>query len=382
MTFNEIALTIAKNLLSDDIPETDLKTIIDKAINFDAPLVHLHDNIFTLELFHGPTLSFKDFGGRFLAQLIAHFNRDSQITILVATSGDTGSGIASGFAGIPNTKVILLYPSGKVSKIQEQQLTTMNGNTTALEIEGSFDDCHNLTRTAFADPDLNQLHLTSANSINIARLIPQSFYYFYAYSQLADKKIPPVFSVPSGNFGNLTGGILAKRMGLPITKFVAANNANDAFTRYIKTGQYDPKPTVSTISNAMDVGNPSNFLRIQDLYGTDPEKMRQDIWSQSYNDELTRETIRKVYKNTGYILDPHGAVAYLGLRDYLGTDHSTPGIFLETAHPAKFLDVVEPLIEEKIEIPQRLAECMSKTKKATKLPAEYQKIKEFLLQNN
>lgn len=407
MSFKKIAFEVAKNLIGQDIPAKDLKKIINDAINFDAPLVALKDkkthqtsNIHALELFHGPTLAFKDFGARFMSRLMAYFLKNSRkdLTILAATSGDTGSAVGHGFFNVKGIKVVLLYPSGKVSKIQEKQLTTIGGNVTALEIKGTFDDCQKLVKTAFTDEELNKkLMLSSANSINIARLIPQTFYYFYAYAQLEkicqlqksnrpSKATPAspatIFSIPSGNFGNLTAGLIAKKMGLPIEKFIAATNANDIFPKYLATGKFTPKPSKKTISNAMDVGNPSNFARIKALYKNDLQKIRQDIWSKSYSDKKTKSAIQKVYKNSGYLMDPHGAVAYLGLMDYLKANQKIStelaGIFLETAHPAKFKDIVEPIIKERIKIPTRLAICLTKKKKSVKLPTSFKDLKKFL----
>ena len=310
-----------------------------------------------------------------------HFlNPGEEISILAATSGDTGSAVAQGFLDTAGVNVVLLYPSKKVSHIQEQQLTTIGHNITALEIDGSFDDCQRMVKEAFNNEELNQkIKLSSANSINIARLIPQTFYYFYAYSKI---KKPAVFSVPSGNFGNLTAGLIAKKMGLPVSKFVAATNANDAFPQYLKSGKYEAKPSVHTISNAMDVGAPNNFPRILDLYQNDLEAIKQDIWSNSYNDEATRRTIHEVSDNYDYILDPHGAIAYLGLTEYLENDSETPGIFLETAHPAKFKDVVEPMAEVPIKIPERLAECLKKEKQSIKMSSAFKDLKDFLLKHH
>ncbi len=405
LNFQEIAFTVAKTLIQNDIPEKELEKIIYESINFDAPLKEIKENIYALELFHGPTLAFKDFGARFMARIMSYFiNKTAKkITIIVATSGDTGSAVASGVYNVEGIRVFLLYPSNKVSKIQEQQLTTMGGNIQALEIDGTFDDCQKLVKEAFLDQELKNIFaenndsLASANSINIARLIPQSFYYFHAYSQL--KKIfgpnmePPIFSIPSGNLGNLTAGLIAKKMGLPIKKFIAANNANDTFTEYLKTGNFTAKPSVKTISNAMDVGNPSNFVRIQELYQNNPEKMRQDIWSASFSDKETAAALKKVFEKYNYIMDPHGAVAYLGLQAYLENSpapvtHNTknasvnnPLIFFETAHPAKFLDIVEPIINQKIPIPDRLAACLTKEKITTKLSKNFTDFKNFLAKN-
>lgn len=377
LSFQERSFEVAKTLTQDSIPGDDLKKIINDSINFDAPVVNIHDNISALELFHGPTLAFKDFGARFMARLMQYFLEPGEkITILVATSGDTGSAVAQGFLNVPGINVVLLYPSGKVSHIQEQQLTTIGQNVTALEVEGTFDDCQQMVKTAFNNEELKKhIKLSSANSINIARLIPQTFYYFHAYAQV---KEAPVFSVPSGNFGNLTAGLIAKKMGLPVKKFVAATNANNTFPKYLETGTYTQKTSIQTISNAMDVGNPSNFARIKALYSNNLEEMKQDIWSSSYSDEATRRTISEVSSRYGYILDPHGAVAYLGLTEYLAKDKETPGIFLETAHPSKFKDIVEPMAKVPIEIPERLAECLSKAKQSIKIAATHSALENFL----
>ncbi len=395
LNFQEIAFEVAKTLLKNDIPIKNLKKIVSESINFDAPLVKIINQknpIYTLELFHGPTLAFKDFGARFMARLMSYFlqNSNKKITILVATSGDTGSAVASGFLNVKNAQVILLYPSGKVSKIQEQQLTTMGTNITALEVKGTFDDCQKLVKQAFTNLGLKtafeQTHnfLSSANSINIARLIPQSFYYFYAYSQLPKTTQPPIICVPSGNFGNLTAGLIAKKMGLPISKFIAATNANDVFPKYLKTGKFKAKPSTKTISNAMDVGNPSNFARILELYKNNIKKLRKDIWSQSFSDKQTKNAIKKVAKKYNYIMDPHGAVAYIGLTEYLKKHHESrksPGIFFETAHPSKFADIVEPLIKKPITCPKRLALCLKKQKRTIKLTNNFNDLKSFLLKD-
>lgn len=377
LSFEEIAYTVAEHLLDSAIPTTDLRALVHRAINFPAPLIPLKEQIYSLELFHGPTLSFKDFGARFMAGLIAYFSQGEQKDrhILVATSGDTGSAVASAFEGIPGIRVWILFPKDKVSKIQEKQLTTISGaNVTALEVSGTFDDCQALVKEAFNDRGLRELlSLTSANSINIARLLPQSFYYFAAYAQLPQGSLPPVFSVPSGNFGNLTAGLLAKRLGLPVQHFVAATNRNDSVPRYLQTGVFQPHPSYSTLSNAMDVGNPSNFTRMLALYGGEYERLCSDLFGASFSDDETREVIERVFSEQGYLLDPHGAVAYLGLEGYRKIfPASHPGIFLETAHPGKFLT-------EKIEIPERLAQCLSRPKRATPLSTNYQELKRHLL---
>jgi len=381
-TLKEIAFEVSTILIGEDIDKETLKKIIDDAINFDAPLVDLNENIHALELFHGPTLAFKDFGARFLARLMSHFlgKIDKEVNVLVATSGDTGSAVASGFLNVPGIRVVILYPSGKVSKIQEQQLTTMGGNITALEVDGVFDDCQKLVKEAFVDPELNEkLVLTSANSINIGRLLPQIFYYFHAYSQLKDKSKPVVISVPSGNFGNLTAGLISKKMGLPVARFIAATNANNTFEKYLQTGEFKSQKSVETMSNAMDVGNPSNFARIMELYNHDLEKVRKDIWSKSFSDEETARAIKEVYEKYNYLMDPHGAVAYLGLTEYQKQHPETNGIFFITAHPAKFADKVEPIIGQKIEMPARLAEYLKREKQSVKMETDFAAFKKFLL---
>jgi threonine synthase len=379
LSFQEIAFEVAKQLLSKDISEKKLKQIIDETINFDAPLVKLEENIYCLELFHGPTLAFKDFGARFMSRLISYFNKEETL-ILVATSGDTGSAVAHGFYNIPGIKVVLLYPSAKVSQIQEQQLTTMGGNIQALEIKGNFDDCQTLVKQAITDSDLNKnLNLSSANSINIARLIPQSFYYFYAYAQIKKiNKKPLAICVPSGNFGNLTAGLIAKKMGLPIKKFIAATNANDPFPIFLQTGHFKPKESVKTLSNAMDVGNPSNFVRILELYKFNLENIRKEIESKSYNDEETLETIRELYQNSNYILEPHGAIGYMGIKDFVKNHNKYCGIFLETADPSKFTDIVNKAIGVNPPMPKRLKKCLDKEKKSIVLSNQFNDLKTFL----
>jgi threonine synthase len=385
--FKEISFTVAKNLLKEDLPDNVLHKIVEKAINFDAPVVPLDDCTNVLELFHGPTLAFKDFGARFMAETMSYLNKDSgkEIVILVATSGDTGSAVANGFYKVDGIKVVLLYPGGKVSRIQEQQLTTLGENITALEVEGTFDDCQRLVKQAFLDKQLTgNMTLSSANSINIARLIPQSFYYFNAFAQVIERNKPVIISVPSGNFGNLTAGLFAREMGLPVYKFIAAVNANDVFMHYIKTSVYTPKPSVKTLSNAMDVGNPSNFARILDLYGRDHNIINQIIYSESFSDEQTRAAMKEVYLKYNYIIDPHGAVGYLAFQNYIDENQLSnyAGIILETAHPSKFGDIVEDVIHKKIEIPERLKLCMSKEKRSVKISTGYEDLKNFLLDNN
>jgi threonine synthase len=383
LSFQEIALEVCKTVIGEDVPASELKKIVDDVITFDAPLVYLKDNINVLELFHGPSLAFKDFGARFMARLMAYFleSEKQEINILVATSGDTGSAVAQGFLDMPGIKVTILYPSKKVSDIQEKQLTTLGKNITALEVSGTFDDCQRLVKEAFLDKDLNKrLTLSSANSINISRLIPQSFYYFYAYSKLKAQNKPVVFSVPSGNFGNLCGGLIAKKMGLPVYKFVASTNANDIIPSYLINGIFSPRPSVATISNAMDVGNPSNFARILALYDNKIDKIREDITGASYSDEETRKAIKEIFNSTGYIMDPHGAVGYLGLVEYLKTVKvPVNGVFLATAHVTKFLEVVEDVVGKKIELPARLKEIVNKQKKSIPISPKLNELKSFLL---
>ncbi len=380
----EIAYQVSYNLLKDEIPTEDLRGIVERAITFDAPLVKLAEDKFILELFHGPTLAFKDFGARFMAKMLEYFNRgsDKEIIILVATSGDTGSAVANGFYKTEGIKVVLLYPSEKVSRIQEQQLTTLGENITALEVEGTFDDCQRLVKGAFPDEVLSsKLTLSSANSINIARLLPQSFYYFNAYGRLGNADKPVIFSVPSGNFGNLTAGLFANKMGLPVSKFIAATNANDVFTQYIQTGKYVPRASVRTLSNAMDVGDPSNFARIQALYNHNHETVKERIASFSFDDAATKKGISEIRERYGYTIDPHGSVGFLALEKYLKDNNlnNTAGIVLETAHPAKFKDIVEEAVGVPVEIPERLAYCMQKQKHSTIISKDFDEFKEYLI---
>ncbi len=381
LSFEEVAFKVGWAMFRDDMELGDLKNIIDNSLHFPMPLVQVEEGIYSLELFHGPTLAFKDVGARFMARLLGHFlkNEDNEVTVLVATSGDTGSAVAHGFLGVPGIKVVILYPSGKVSPLQEKQLTTLGQNITALEVEGSFDDCQALVKQAFADTELNaRINLTSANSINIARLIPQSFYYHYAWSQVPkgeDDKV--VICVPSGNFGNLTAGLMAKRMGLPVHRFVAATNANDVVPQYLRTGQFTPRASVSTLSNAMDVGNPSNFARMMDLYGNNQEALAKDVVSCAIADDETSATIQEVLQRTGYLLDPHGAVGYLALKRYLKTETAT-GIFLGTAHPAKFIEVVEAATGQPVEVPEALESLRHKEKLAHKIAPHLEELKRYL----
>jgi threonine synthase len=378
---NEIAFEVAKSFIGNEIEAEHLKKIVDETLNFPLPLAKVEENTYALELFHGPTCAFKDVGARFMSRCLNYFVKDNNkpLTILVATSGDTGSAVANGFFGLDNINVIILYPSGKVSDIQEKQLTTLGKNITALEIKGTFDDCQALVKEAFMDEDLaNKMDLTSANSINIGRLLPQTFYYFAAISQLPEKHGDVYMSVPSGNFGNLTAGLLAKAMGLGIKKFIASTNVNKIVPDYLIDGVFAPKASIQTISNAMDVGNPNNFPRILELYGSDINLIRQDIAGFHYTDHDTKQAMERVYKKTGYILDPHGAVGYLGLKNYMIKHHGI-GIFLETAHPAKFGDVVEETIGVKVEIPVNLQSCMKKEKVSIVLDKDFNGFKEYLM---
>ena len=338
----------------------------------------MDDNIAALELFHGPTMAFKDVGAKFMAQCLEYFNKDSddEVTVLVATSGDTGGAVANGFLGAKGVNVVILYPSGKVSDIQEKQLTTLGQNITALEVDGVFDDCQEMVKTAFLDEEITKT-LTSANSINVARWLPQMFYFFFAYKELHKKHKDLIFSVPSGNFGNICAGIMAQKLGLPIKHFVASTNVNDTVPNFLKDGVYKPKPSKATISNAMDVGNPSNFIRIQELFNNDLETLKSAFSSYSFSDDETRATMKNIYNNSGYVADPHGAVGYLGLKKH-GLKENEFGVFLETAHPVKFLDVVEETLPVKVEIPEQIKKVINNTKVAYKA-STYQDLKDFLM---
>jgi len=383
MSFQEISYVVADAFFGEDIDADTLKQIVYDTLPFDAPVVHVSDSIYSLELYHGPTLAFKDVGGRFMARLLGHFIRKQgkkEVNVLVATSGDTGSAVANGFLGVPGIHVYVLYPKGKVSPIQECQFTTLGQNITALEVEGTFDDCQALVKSAFMDAELNaHMQLTSANSINVARFLPQAFYYFYAYAQLAKlgKVDNLVFCVPSGNFGNITAGLFGKRMGLPVTRFIAANNRNDIFLQYLLTGVYSPRPSVATIANAMDVGDPSNFARVLDLYGGSHDAICNDISGCMFTDQQTAETLKNTFDETGYLLDPHGSCGYRALKEQL-KDGET-GVFLETAHPAKFKDTVEEILGSSIEIPAKLQEFMKGTKQSIQLDKDFAGFKSYLL---
>ena len=379
----DISKTVAEAFFGGDIPKERLDEIVTDTLSFDIPLKKIEEGIYVLELFHGPTFAFKDVGARFMARMLSHFvkeERQEDVKVLVATSGDTGSAVANGFLGVEGIQVFVLYPSGKVSDIQEAQFTTLGQNIVALEIDGTFDDCQALVKTAFMDSSLNtQLNLTSANSINIARFLPQSFYYFHALAQLARQAVAGevVFSVPSGNLGNLTAGLFAKRMGLPVKRFIAANNRNDVFWEYLQTGKYSPRASVQTVANAMDVGAPSNFDRILDLYDHSHESITKDIAAYRYSDEEIKQTIREVNQKTGYKPDPHGACAYMALKE--GLKPGETGIFLATAHPAKFKETVEECIGSALQIPEGLAAFMQLEKKSYRIKNDYNLFKKTLI---
>ena len=381
LTFQEMASRVASKLFGEDIPSEKLKEIVYETLSFDTPLVAVEQDIYALELFHGPTLAFKDVGARFMARMLAWFLGEGKATVhvLVATSGDTGSAVANGFLGIEGIKVHVLYPKGKVSEIQEKQFVTLGQNITALEVDGSFDDCQALVKAAFMDSELQQkMVLTSANSINVARFLPQAFYYFNAVAKLKEKQKKIVFSVPSGNFGNLTAGLIAKRMGLPVSRFIAANNSNDVVFNYLSSGNYNTKASVQTIANAMDVGDPSNFARILDLFDHDHTWISSVMTGTTYSDEQIKESLSSCFRETGYLCDPHGAVAYRALKEELKTDEV--GIFLETAHPAKFTETVEDIIGKgNVPMPGRLAEFMKGEKKTVEMGVDFAAFKKYLV---
>lgn len=388
-SFQEIAYTVADAFFGEDVEADALKKIVYDTLSFDCPVVKVKDNIYTLELFHGPTLAFKDVGARFMARLLQYFIRNTQnkqVNVLVATSGDTGSAVANGFLGVEGIHVYVLYPKGKVSKIQESQFTTLGKNITAVEVDGVFDDCQALVKSAFMDEELNHhMKLTSANSINVARFLPQAFYYFNAYarmketlnSQLSTQNSQLVICVPSGNFGNICSALFGHEMGLPVKRFIAANNANDIFYKYLQTGKYEPKASVQTLANAMDVGDPSNFARIYDLYGKSHERISSLISGATYSDEQIRETMRQCYAETGYILDPHGACGYRALQE--GLKDNEVGVFCETAHPAKFKETVDNIIGGDIQIPERLAAFMRGKKQSVEMTKNFDDFKAFLM---
>ncbi len=383
LTFQEIAYRVADAFFGEDVPADTLKNIVYDTLSFEVPAVKVKDNIYSLELFHGPTLAFKDVGGRFMARLLGYFIRKEGkklVNVLVATSGDTGSAVANGFLGVEGIHVYVLYPKGKVSEIQEKQFTTLGQNITAIEVDGTFDDCQALVKSAFMDKELNaHMQLTSANSINVARFLPQAFYYFYAYAQM--KKLGKadhlVICVPSGNFGNITAGLFGKRMGLPVERFIAANNRNDIFYQYLKTGEYHPRASVATIANAMDVGDPSNFARVLDLYNGNHDAIAAEVSGETYTDEQIRETVQRTYEETGYLLDPHGACGYRALSEDLKSGET--GVFLETAHPAKFLQTVESIIGVEVKIPEKLQAFMRGIKQSVPMPKDFESFKAYLM---
>lgn len=388
--FHEIACRVAEAFFGEDVPQKDLNQIVTETLSFDCPVVPVRPGVWSLELFHGPTLAFKDVGARFMARMLRYFvsagtdlcqkGQEGPINVLVATSGDTGSAVANGFLGVEGIRVYVLYPRGKVSPVQESQFTTLGQNITAVEVDGTFDDCQALVKSAFVDPELrSSRRLTSANSINVARFLPQSFYYFWAYAQMKRAGLAQrlVVSVPSGNFGNLAAGLFAYKMGLPITRFIAANNANDVFFHYLKTGVYEPRPSLQTIANAMDVGNPSNFARIMELYHGNHDEVIAEISGATYQDEAIRKTIRDCQQEWGYLLDPHGACAYQALID--GLCEGETGIFLETAHPAKFCQTVEQIIGRMVDLPDRLAAFMRGKRQVVSIPAQFDDFKSLLL---
>ncbi|WP_304036552.1 threonine synthase [Mesonia mobilis] len=381
MSNEQIAYEVIRQFVNKSIPKKELRKIVEETLNFDFPLIQLDEQTYSLELFHGPTMAFKDVGARFMARCLGYFNRnkkDQKIRVLVATSGDTGGAVAHGFLGVEGVEVIILYPSGKVSEIQEKQLTTLGQNITALEVDGTFDDCQAMVKQAFLDEELTTLNLTSANSINVARWLPQMFYYFFAYKELKPLHKKMVFSVPSGNFGNICAGMLAKSLGLPIEFFVAATNVNDTVPQFLKTGTYSAKPSTATISNAMDVGDPSNFVRIQQLYSNDTEALKETFTSFSFSDDETKKAMKEIYTKTNYITDPHGAVGYLGWQKIKDEFPDALGIFLETAHPVKFLETVEETLSTKIAIPQQIKEVIQKEKKSITIKS-YSALKDYLL---
>ena len=383
LSFQEIAFTVAQAFFGEDVNEEDLRKIVYDTLSFDCPVARVADNIYSLELFHGPTLAFKDVGARFMARLLQYFIRqegNEEVNVLVATSGDTGSAVANGFLGVDGIHVYVLYPKGKVSKIQECQFTTLGKNITAVEVDGVFDDCQALVKNAFMDEELNNhMKLTSANSINVARFLPQAFYYFNAYARMKalGKADEMVVCVPSGNFGNITAALFGHRMGLPIKRFIAANNANDIFYNYLQTGKYEPKASRQTIANAMDVGDPSNFARIYDLYKGDHSAVTSIISGATYSDDMIRETMRQCYADNGYILDPHGACGYRALSEQLKAGET--GVFCETAHPAKFKDTVDSIIGAEVEIPERLAAFMEGEKQSVEMGKSFAEFKEYLI---
>jgi len=386
LSLPEIGFEVARHFAGDEISEADLRRICEDALNFEIPLTELDSTTHILELFHGPTLAFKDVGARFMSRVMAHLlrNETKKVTVLVATSGDTGSAVAQGFYQVPGVDVVVLYPSGKVSPVQEAQFCTLGQNITALEINGTFDDCQRLIKTAFADAALRDtLYLTSANSINFARLLPQSFYYFHAYGQFIKKyQSPVVFSIPSGNYGNLTAGLFAWKMGLPVHRFIAASNANDTVPVYLHTARYQAKPSVSTLSSAMDVGDPSNFARMREIFGDSWEEMKTQVIGQSFTDAQTKQAIAEIYRTYRYLIDPHGAVGYLALQHYQKEVQNLPGIVLATAHPVKFSESVTEVTGQQPVVPESLAVLLHKQKKSVPMRNDYASLKAFLLERS
>ncbi len=382
-SFHDIACTVAEAFFGEDVPAEELREIVCDTLAFDCPVVEVEKNIYALELFHGPTLAFKDVGARFMARLLQHFIRkenSDRVNVLVATSGDTGSAVANGFLGVEGIHVYVLYPKGKVSHIQEAQFTTLGQNITAIEVDGVFDDCQALVKSAFMDAELNaHMRLTSANSINVARFLPQSFYYFNAYARMKERGLADrlVVCVPSGNFGNICSALFGHRMGLPVSRFIAANNANDIFYKYLQTGLYEPKASVQTLANAMDVGDPSNFARIYDLYKGSHADICHDISGATYSDQQIRETMVQCYADNGYVLDPHGACGYRALKE--GLREGETGVFLETAHPAKFKEKVDSILHTDIDIPERLAAFMKGRKQSVPMSRAFDDFKAFLM---
>ncbi|WP_200975882.1 threonine synthase [Echinicola sp. 20G] len=380
LSFQEIGYEVIGAIFGEDLSHNEIKELVDHTLAFDAPLVEVEKDIYTLELFHGPTLAFKDFGARFCSKLMSMLVEEEKVRVLVATSGDTGSAVANGFYKVPDVEVIILYPSGKVSVLQEKQFTTLGENVKALEVDGVFDDCQRMVKEAFLDRELNEkMLLTSANSINIARWIPQCLYYFYAYSRLPKGNKKVVFSVPSGNFGNIAAGILAERMGLPIDGFVASTNVNKVVPDYLKGVPFRARPSLQTISNSMDVGNPSNFYRLLALYDGDEDLLKEKVKGYFFDDATTREVMKEVKDTRGYVMDPHGAVAYLGLKEYRESNSDVVGVFLETAHPGKFRDVVKAVHQEEVVLPKRLAAFLEGKKKVEKLPNDFVAFKKYLM---
>ncbi|WP_437373545.1 threonine synthase [Maribacter litoralis] len=379
----KIAFTAIRQFVTEVVPDDILKDILKEVLDFDFPVVDITENIGTLELFHGPTMAFKDVGARFMAQCLGYFSRatKNEVTVLVATSGDTGGAVANGFLGVEGVNVVILYPSGKVSDIQERQLTTLGKNITALEVVGMFDDCQAMVKNAFLDKELlDNMKLTSANSINVARWLPQLFYFLFAYKQAKSKGKEIVFSVPSGNFGNICAGLMAQRLGMPVKHFVASTNVNDTVPQFMQTKEYNPKPSTATISNAMDVGDPSNFIRIRHLFQDNFDALKENLSSYPFTDDETKKALKEIHNINGYIADPHGAVGYLGLKKYQEQHPDTYGIFLETAHPVKFLNIVEETLDEKLEIPAQIEKVMGKTKSSIKI-STYDDLKKYLLKS-